>query len=75
MAKKSSVCASYDSLPMILRSLLVVFLGPIVGAIYRLLNGKLLMGIIWLLTGGLFVIGWIIDIVTTVTKGKFTFLV
>lgn len=74
MAKKSSACASYDSLPMILRLILVVIIGPIVGAIYRLLNGKLLMGIIWLLTFGLFGIGWIIDIVTTVTKGKFTFL-
>lgn len=74
MAKKNNLCASYDSIPMLLRLILVVVLGPIVGAIYRLLKGKLILGIIWLITAGLFGIGWIIDIVTTVTKGKFTFL-
>jgi uncharacterized membrane protein len=40
----------------------------------RILKGKVLYGLLWIITIGLFGIGWIIDIVTMITKKKLTFL-
>lgn len=74
MAKKQGLAASYDELPLILRLILSIIAGFIVGAVYRILKGRLLVGIIWLITGGFFGIGWIIDVVTIVLNGKITFL-
>ena len=66
-----------DSLPWIATLLLVIFADFIYGAVYRFSSLDLkgiIFGIIWLVTGGLFGIGWIIDIVTVVTKKKITVL-
>ncbi|MCQ2547456.1 MAG: TM2 domain-containing protein [Clostridia bacterium] len=41
--------------------LLTIFLGML--GVPRFVNGKIGTGIIWLLTGGCFGIGWIVDIV------------
>jgi TM2 domain-containing membrane protein YozV len=41
--------------------LLCIFLGGL--GIHRFYVGKIGTGIVWLLTGGLFGIGWIVDIV------------
>lgn len=65
---------SMDSLPFILKLILVIFLDPLIYGIYRILGGHPIAGIIWLLTGGLFGIGWIIDIVTVILHGKPTVL-
>lgn len=72
---------SYDELPWIARFLIVLFLGAIVGGIYRIVkfletkNTKtLVFGILALIPPVDFVF-WILDVVATITKGKFAYLV
>lgn len=45
--------------------LITFFLGPL--GIHRFLKGYMLSGIVWLLTGGLFLIGWLIDLIYVIT--------
>ncbi len=61
-----------DGLPLIVKILLAIFVGPIVYGIYRIAKGKLLLGVLWIIFGYFFV--FIIDIVTLVLNGKITFL-
>lgn len=49
--------------------LITIFLGGL--GVHRFMAGKIGTGIIWLLTGGCFGIGYIVDIVNVAT-GKFT---
>ena len=49
--------------------LIVVFLGGL--GVHRFMAGKVGSGILWLLTGGLFGIGWIVDLISVCT-GTFT---
>ncbi len=53
---------------------LTIFFDPIWQGINRILRGKLIIGVIWIITGGLFFIGWIIDIITMITKKDITIL-
>jgi TM2 domain-containing membrane protein YozV len=48
--------------------LLCIFLGGL--GVHRFYVGKVGTGIVWLLTGGVFGIGWIVDIVM-IAVGKF----
>ncbi|PWL01872.1 TM2 domain-containing protein [Hallerella porci] len=41
--------------------LLAIFLGTL--GVHRFYEGKIVTGILWLLTGGLLSVGWIIDII------------
>jgi len=61
-----------DGLPLIVRILLAIFVGPIVYGIYRIAKGKLIIGILWIIFGYFFL--FIIDIVTLALNGKITFL-
>ena len=70
MAKKTAI----DKLGWGVNLILTIFFDPLIQGINRVLRGKVLYGIIWIFTGGLFLIGWIIDIVTMVTKKNITFL-
>lgn len=63
-----------DGLSLIVKLLLAIFVGQIIYGIYRIAKGKVIIGIIWIITGGLFGIGWIIDVVTILLSNKVTFL-
>jgi len=63
-----------DKLGWIANVILTIFFDPIVQGINRILRGKVIIGILWLITGGIFGIGWIIDIITVIINKKITFL-
>ena len=71
----------YDELPKIVKILLQIFLGAIVSGLYRVLRyletkntTTLVVGIISLVTGGVFGILWVVDLVTEITKNRITVL-
>ena len=71
----------YESLPKIVKVLLQIFLGAIVGGVYRVIRFletknivTLVVGIVSLVTGGLFGILWVIDLVTEIFKNRITVL-
>jgi len=57
-----------DRLPYLLKLVLTIIpaTGFIFQGINRILRGKFIAGILWIITGGIFGIGWIIDIITMV---------
>ena len=66
-----------DSLPWIATLLLVIFVDGIYGGIYRITKGDTLgivAGIVWIVTGGVFGIGWLIDLITVIVNKKITVL-
>jgi hypothetical protein len=63
-----------DKLGWLLNVILTIFLDPIVQGINRILRGRVIIGILWIITGGVFGIGWLIDIITVAFHGKITFL-
>ena len=63
-----------DKLGWFVNLILTIFFDPVVQGINRILRGKLIIGIIWIFTGGLFGIGWLIDIITVLLYKKITFL-
>lgn len=71
---------AYDELPWILRLIVVIAFGAIVGGIYRIVlflenkNTKtLVFGILGLIPPVSFIF-WVADVVATITKGKFAYL-
>lgn len=76
-----TLTAQYEALPKIAKILIQVFLGAIVGAIYRIIRYTetknivtLVVGILALVTGIGNFIFWILDIVTEVTQNKIAIL-
>jgi hypothetical protein len=63
-----------DDLGWLPNVVLTIFLDPIVQGINRVLRGKLIVGILWIITGGIFGIGWIVDIITIILNKKISFL-
>lgn len=63
-----------NGLNVIFKFIIALFLDPIIFGIYRIAKGKVLIGVIWIITLGLFGIGWIIDLITIVLHNKVTFL-
>ena len=71
----------YDELPKIVKILVQIFLGYIVGGIYRVIRFTetknivtLIVGLVGLVTGfGNFIV-WLIDLITVITKDRITFL-
>jgi len=71
MAKRTDI----DKLPWIILVILTILpIGIVIQGINRMLKGKIIIGILWIFTGGLFVIGWIIDIISVIFKKKITLL-
>ena len=63
-----------DGLGWLVVLILTIFLDPIVQGINRILRGRVIIGLLWIITGGVFGIGWIIDIVTMLIHKDITFL-
>lgn len=63
-----------DSMDWTINLILTILIDPLWQGINRILRGKVIIGIIWILTSGLCFIGWIIDIYTMITKKDITFL-
>lgn len=81
MAKNSGLTASYEALPKLLKILLQLFLGALVGGIYRIVrffetsNVKTLVIGILALIPPIDIVFWIVDLVTEITNNRITFLV
>ena len=77
----NSITASYESLPKIAKIILQIFLGGLIGGIYRILRFletknvvTLVVGILVLVTGVGNLIAWIVDLITEITSNKITVL-
>jgi len=68
------MATAIDKLGWLPNLILTIFFDPIVQGINRVLRGRVIIGILWIITGGLFGIGWIIDIVTVLLYKKITIL-
>ena len=79
MAKKT-ITGAYEALPKIAKILLQIFLGAIIGGVYRILRFLETKNIVTLVVGILALIPpidfvfWIIDLVTEVTNDRITVL-
>ena len=63
-----------DGLGWLVGLILTIFFDPLIQGINRILRGKLIIGILWIITGGIFGIGWLVDIVTMLIYKDITFL-
>jgi len=70
MARRTEI----DKLNWLIKLVLTIFLDPLVQGINRILRGRLIIGVLWIITGGVFGIGWVIDIVTVLIGKDITFL-
>ena len=68
MAEGSAPATGVPSKSKITALLLCIFLGGL--GVHRFYVGKIGTGIVWLLTGGVFGIGWLVDIIM-IAVGKF----
>ena len=71
----------YEELPQIAKILIQLFLGAVVGGLYRVLRDletknttTLVVGIISLVTGGVFGVLWVIDLITEIFSDGITVL-
>ena len=77
-----SYTAQYDALPFVIRVIIQLMFGAIVGGIYRIVRyfeGRntttLAVGLLVTFTGVGNVIAWVVDLVTLVMDGRYTVLV
>ena len=75
------ITEQYEALPKIAKILLQVFLGGLIGGIYRILRYletknivTLVVGIICLVTGVGNFIAWVVDLITEITQNKISVL-
>ena len=77
----NSITASYESLPWIVKIIIQIILGGVVGGIYRILRFletkntvTLVVGILALVTGIGNVIFWVLDLITQFTSNRISIL-
>ena len=70
MAKGTAI----DSLGWGINLILTIFFDPLVQGINRILRGRVIIGLIWIITCGIFGIGWLIDIITMIIHKDITVL-
>ena len=75
----NSITASYDSLPLLLRIIIQLIGGAVVGGIYRIVKFletknvvTLVVGLLATFTGIGNLIAWIFDLITLIVHGKYT---
>ena len=75
--ENKTLTAKYEDLPKIAKILLQIFLGALIGGIYRIIRYTetknivtLIVGIVVLITGVGNFIAWIVDLVTEITSNK-----
>ena len=73
--------ATYEALPKIVKIILQIFLGSLIGGIYRIVRFfetknvvTLVVGILVLFTGVGNFIAWVVDLITEITSNKITVL-
>ena len=73
----TSITAAYESLPKIVQVLLQLFLGSIIGGIYRIIRFvetknvvTLVVGLLVLFTGVGNFIAWVVDLITEIFSNK-----
>ena len=76
---KNAITAQYEALPKLIKILLQIFLGALIGGIYRIVRFLETGNLVTLIAGilnfvGLGVIFWIVDLVTEITANKISFL-
>ena len=80
MAKKKTITGAYEALPKIAKILLQIFLGAIIGGVYRILRFLETKNIVTLVVGILALIPpidfvfWILDLVTEITGDRISIL-
>ena len=79
MAANQSLTAAYEALPKIAKILIQIFLGALVGGIYRIVRYVETKNIVTLIVGilnfvGLGFILWIVDLVTEIMNNKISVL-
>ena len=81
MAKKTPWTGAYEALPKIVKILLQLILGGIIGGIYRIVRFvetknvvTLVVGILATVTGIGNAIAWVVDLITEITSNRITVL-
>ena len=81
MANNTNITEMYENLPKIVKVLLQLFLGAVIGGVYRIIRFvetknivTLVVGIVCLVTGVGNFAAWIIDLVTEIFKNRITVL-
>ena len=75
----NSLTKSYEALPKIVKILIQIFLGALVGGVYRILKFLETKNVVTLVVGVLNFVGlgfvfWIVDLVTEILYNKITVL-
>ena len=81
MASSKGLTAAYEALPKIVKIILQLFFGWLIGGIYRIVRFvekqnivTLVVGILCLVTGVGNLIAWIVDLITEITSDRITVL-